>query len=127
VKISFDDPMLDLRGLRPRSTSDVEPAGGPLPFAESGFAIGTIQYPGTPERGTLIYLKPTITAVASTDVHAYRASCAEFPHETTADQFFDEPQLEAYRELGYYQGWEMLEANGAKALAAAVQRKAPWI
>jgi hypothetical protein len=34
------------------------------------------------------------------DIDAYARVHAEFPNETTADQFFDEDQLEAYRELG---------------------------
>lgn len=127
VKISFDDPALDLRWLRPGSTTASAPAGAAFPFAERGFAIATIHYPGAHEKGTLIYLKPTVTAGAATDVHAYRASRAEFPHETTADQFFDEPQLEVYRELGYFQGWKMLEANGASALEPVPRAQVPWI
>ena len=31
----------------------------------------------------------------------YKARHPDFPHETTADQFFDEVQFEAYRALGY--------------------------
>jgi hypothetical protein len=33
-----------------------------------------------------------------------RAHPKEFPHQTTADQFFDDAQFEAYRALGYYSG-----------------------
>ena len=35
-----------------------------------------------------------------------------FPHEPTADQFFSEVQIEAYRELGYRLTWDMLNKNG---------------
>ena len=31
----------------------------------------------------------------------YKARHAEFPHETTADQFFDDAQFESYRALGF--------------------------
>lgn len=127
VKISFDDPALDLRWLRPGAAVAAAPAGQAFPLAERGFAIGTIHYPGTLQTGTLIYIKPTMTAEGSTDVHAYKAANPEFPHETTADQFFDEPQLEAYRELGYYLGWQMLEANGAATRVKSVQPGQSWI
>jgi hypothetical protein len=33
-------------------------------------------------------------------VKNYRQEHPEFPHETTADQFFDDDQFESYRELG---------------------------
>ena len=31
----------------------------------------------------------------------YKGKHPDFPDESTADQFFDEEQFEAYRELGY--------------------------
>jgi hypothetical protein len=40
-----------------------------------------------------------------------RSSRKEAPHESTVDQFFDEVQLEAYRELSYRLCKEMLEVN----------------
>ncbi len=127
VKIIFDDPKLDLRWLRVGTAASAAPAGQPFQFAERGFAIGRIHYPGAQTPGTLIYLKPTMIGNASTDVLAFKAQNGEFPHETTADQFFNEPQLEAYRELGYYLGWQMLEANGAAALAGASHPPPPWV
>ena len=35
-------------------------------------------------------------------VSGYRAKNEVFPHEPTSDQFFDEPQFEAYRALGMH-------------------------
>jgi hypothetical protein len=35
-------------------------------------------------------------------VRSYRALHADFPHESTAKQLFDEHQFEAYRRLGYH-------------------------
>jgi hypothetical protein len=35
------------------------------------------------------------------DIASYWRRHAEFPNDTTADQFFTEENLEAYRELGY--------------------------
>ncbi len=35
------------------------------------------------------------------DLYGYKAKHLNYPDQTTADQFFDEVQFEAYRELGY--------------------------
>jgi hypothetical protein len=35
------------------------------------------------------------------DIRQYADAHEKFPHESTADQFFDENQFEAYRHLGY--------------------------
>lgn len=68
-------------------------------------AIGSIRYPareGEPPEpeGTLIYFKSSLTGDEDSMIAHYHAACPEFPHETTADQFFSEEQLEAYRSLG---------------------------
>jgi hypothetical protein len=52
--------------------------------------------------GLLIYVKPAVYGQEPQDVLNYKRSHNSFPHETTADQFFDEPQFESYRALGYY-------------------------
>jgi len=69
-------------------------------------AIGTIEYsrvdgPGTPD-GTLIYIKPAFYGREPTDVLNYARTTREFPHESTADQFFSESQFESYRALGSF-------------------------
>ena len=56
---------------------------------------------GTTQRRSLIlYLKASVTGDESRDVSHYHVTHPEFPHESTGDQFFDEPQWESYRELG---------------------------
>ena len=66
-------------------------------------AIGAIRYdlvdPGAP-KGLLIYLKPSLTGDEPPDVQDYASRNPDFPHESTADQFFDESQFESYRKLG---------------------------
>ncbi|MCE9535114.1 MAG: hypothetical protein K8R65_01730, partial [Nitrospirae bacterium] len=66
-------------------------------------AIGAIRYdlvdPGAP-KGLLIYLKPSLTGNEPPDVQDYASHNPDFPHESTADQFFDESQFESYRKLG---------------------------
>jgi hypothetical protein len=39
----------------------------------------------------------------------YKAANPDFPDQTTADQFFDEAQFEAYRHLGYSVGEAVLK------------------
>ncbi|MFO0949532.1 MAG: hypothetical protein U1D30_27060, partial [Planctomycetota bacterium] len=68
-------------------------------------AIGKIRYAdideGMPD-GVLLYLKPSLTGDEPADVRHYSKMHAAFPHESTADQFFDESQFESYRALGYH-------------------------
>jgi hypothetical protein len=71
--------------------------------AEQGYLIGKITYDNGSE-GTLIYIKTTITEGLPKDIYGYKSGHSDFPDETTADQFFDEKQFEAYRELGYQLG-----------------------
>lgn len=87
------------------------------------FAVGRITYAGESEPGgTLLYLKSSITGSESVDVAGYRSGHPKFPHETTADQFFDEAQFESYRSLGYTIASEALECLGERpASFSAVQ------
>lgn len=61
--------------------------------------LGRIYYPGG-EIGQLVYIKSSVSGTESEVIREYRTRNASFPHETTADQFFDEAQFEAYRSLG---------------------------
>jgi hypothetical protein len=65
-------------------------------------AIGRIVYPGNGEPGWLLYVKPAFHGTEPADVRSYALAHPEFPHETTADQWFSESQFEAYRSLGEY-------------------------
>jgi hypothetical protein len=69
--------------------------------SEAHFALGEIQYPDG-ERGLLLYIKSSLTGNEPDYVLSYRALHADFPHESTAKQLFDEHQFEAYRALGYH-------------------------
>ena len=54
-----------------------------------------------PEKiGILLYLKPSMTGIEPADVAYYARTHQDFPHESTADQYFDEAQFESYRRLG---------------------------
>jgi len=87
---------------------DVEP----LTLDEDGcsgvhFAVGRITYPasregGEEETGYLVYLKSSFTGDEDAVIKEYRHRNPTFPHQSTADQFFDEGQFEAYRALGQH-------------------------
>jgi hypothetical protein len=73
------------------------------------------RFPGT-EDGELLYVKPVLTCDEPADVRHYRKTEGTFPHQTTADQFFDETQFESYRELGYH---SLMQPAVGKQLEAA--------
>jgi hypothetical protein len=109
IRIEFRPPF----PILPRPASEAKGAGGYC-------AVGYIHYedvdaaPGEsvdppggahrrhPMTGRLVYVKPTIYGTEPRDIYNYAMSHPDFPHETTADQFFDEPQFESHRMLGYY-------------------------
>jgi hypothetical protein len=75
------------------------PAGGKGRYC----AVGTIRYScidPEAEDGTLVYFKPTVYGIEPRDILHYREQNPLFPHESTGDQWFSEPQFESYRMLG---------------------------
>jgi hypothetical protein len=67
--------------------------------------VMTIRYScvdGTPaeEDGTLLYIKASLNENEPADVTQYAKAHPEFPHESTANQFFNEAQFESYVRLG---------------------------
>jgi hypothetical protein len=69
------------------------------------FQIGTIHYEeldAAAKPGALIYIKASLPRDnLPTDLLHYKSAHPDFPHESTADQWFDEQQFESYRKLGY--------------------------
>jgi hypothetical protein len=51
-------------------------------------------------KGLIVWLKPSILATDPAEVRQYSLENADFPQQTTADQWFDEAQFESYRRLG---------------------------
>ena len=81
-------------------------------FSKSQYALGTIRYAGddTPG-GVLLYIKSSIKSQKPVDVSEYSLKNKTFPHQTTADQFFDEAQFESYRQLGLQIVYEAFRDN----------------
>jgi hypothetical protein len=84
-------------------------------------AVGRIRYSevdGPCEDGVLIYIKPILLGNEPPDVESYAAAFPGFPHQSTADQFFDESQTESYRMLGLHtvdeicRGWDCTAGTG---------------
>lgn len=74
-------------------------------------AAGTICYSHVDAEGvdgTLLYIKPAIVGNENADVLNYRKAHPDYPHQSTADQWFDEAQFESYRALGYHIAKEAL-------------------
>jgi predicted acylesterase/phospholipase RssA len=76
-------------------------------LAQRGFTVGKIRYSDNSE-GDLIYVTTTLFSGLGLAILGYKAVHPDFPDQTTADQFFDEAQFEAYRHLGYSVGEAVL-------------------
>jgi len=122
ANIRFPDDATDLANLLPGSAGDslyVRKYG----LAKHGFAIGTIYYADDardtgPREGTLVYIKSTLIKGLPADVYGYKSANPNFPDQSTVDQFFDEEQFEAYRELGYRLGNQALTAHAGSSSAS---------
>jgi len=68
-------------------------------------AIGEIDYPaadGGGEKGVILYIKPGYHGTEITaGIRSYAIAHRDFPHDTTANQWFGESQMESYRALGF--------------------------
>jgi Patatin-like phospholipase len=87
------------------------PDGKP-PRATAHYAVGIIHYvPGDKDSdGVLIYLKPALVKDDAADLLGYASANSAFPHDTTANQFFDESHFENYRAMGEATGRTAREA-----------------
>lgn len=85
--------------------------------AEKSYLMADVDYhDGSKTPAKLIYIKTTLWKDISADIHGYKRAHADFPDETTVDQFFDEVQFEAYRELGWQIAHSVMEDDEVKAI-----------
>lgn len=115
---SYDDLGNALRKIRIDLGIPIDFVGAharPLRERRKRCAVGRVRYsavdgPGTD--GWLVYVKPMLLGTELPDLASYAAGHPTFPHQTTADQWFDESQTESYRSLGLLTideicgGWE---------------------
>jgi hypothetical protein len=71
-------------------------------LSRSHCVVGTIQYPDQVGLGYLVYLKTSLVGDEPEDVLQYHVAHQDFPHQSTADQWFTESQFESYRRLGLH-------------------------
>ena len=84
---------IDTDPLLPRSSTCAS-------YCSSHFTVGTIEYSGG-KKGVLVLLKSGVLASDPIAVRDYDRKSQPFPHEPTINQWFDQKQFEAYRQLGY--------------------------
>lgn len=96
-------------------------------------ALGVIRYPERIKRnpadvGYVLYIKPGFhnDGREPADVTAYALANMKFPHETTADQFFSESQLESYRSLGAYIIKTILGEKKSNDMSAPTEALRPY-
>lgn len=135
VEFRFRGEKYDFDELMPGTATPSTPITHRYQLAERGFAIGKVLYPEKREngrvvsrrkRGTIFYVNTILTEDLPANLYSYRAAHANFPDEPTLDQFFDEQQFEAYRELGYQISKDMLKHTAATrkyARALGLKRK----
>ena len=102
----------------------LKPAGPPGELrSKVHFVRGLVHYPD-PEHGdgTIIYIKPTLVEGDPQDVLAYGKTNPHFPHDTTANQWFDEARFENYRALG-----ETAGESAAGQIAQAIRNEIDYV
>lgn len=107
--IVFKEGQYSLDELIPGS-SESPPLAGKFPTAKNPFAVADVYY-SDDTQGVLIYVKTTLIKNVPADLVGYKTANETFPDQSTGDQFFDERQFEAYRELGYCIGKVLLNEN----------------
>lgn len=109
--LAFDDLGSAIRkcrsdmGIEIKLKTDRIFASGTPPFSKWHCAIADICYSGSDpdaKDGTLVYIKSSLTSDEPADVLNYKSQKDDFPHQSTADQWFTESQFESYRALGQH-------------------------
>lgn len=102
---------------------------GPKPGGSGGgqhVAVGRIHY-RIGQDGTLLYVKPLRGAKREPiDVVQYETAHRDFPHESTADQWFSESQFESYRALGEQVVLDLLRDNAAQLPEPVTKLVCQW-
>ncbi len=102
VRVDFGASIeIDTRPLRPQTDSAISQAAS---------VTGRIRYVDGSE-ARLLYINTSLISGLPEDIYGYHRAHPSFPDEPTADQFFDEAQFEAYRELGYQIGRRTFEGK----------------
>jgi hypothetical protein len=120
IRIDFN---VEIRFRRLELASRADRRANSLPIA-----IGSIRYPDTDMEGVIVYVKASYADDMThaffdrlpVDVREYANRRAEFPHESTADQWFSESQFESYRRLGEYIGMRLSDGRDYDSIASFI-------
>ncbi len=139
----IDITSADLRALVPTEDKSGAAKGAAMSIAERGYLIAPIRYAsrqvppshdqasdprgGLEETGILIYLNTTFFEGLGADLHGYRRQHPSFPDQATSDQFFDEKEFEAYRELGFQTALRLIQDLRARTEAEQVEAAFQWM
>jgi hypothetical protein len=107
IPIEFDEPSMALLQARKQRA------------ARARIRYSAVDEGG--EDGWLLYLKPMVLGNESPDVRSYAAAEPTFPHQTTADQWFNEAQTESYRMLGQHTVAEVCGGFAGGSLEELIQ------
>jgi hypothetical protein len=105
---SFEDLGNALRKIRVDFGVTIDFTPGqwrPLSEGTRRSAVATVRYSSTDAAapdGQLLYIKPMLLGTEPPDLRSYAVRHPDFPHQSTADQWFDESQTESYRQLGLH-------------------------
>ena len=99
------------------ASADLEPDSSGISKTDCVTATITFPGPGAP-KGTLYYVRLTMTGRAPADAVAYHRQDPSFPHDPTTDQLYTDQRFEAYRGLGACGAETALSLLGARAGAA---------
>ena len=102
IRVDFGAKLqIDISEIMPKTNS----------LSATAWAEGEIHY-ADGSIATLIYVKASLLEDLSEDIYGYKRENSTFPNQSTADQFYDEVQFEAYRELGFQLTHRMLKTEG---------------
>jgi predicted acylesterase/phospholipase RssA len=128
--MNFDDLGNAIRKIRIDLGVAIEINVTPIRSGKKHCALGKIIYrndDGSEESGDLIYIKASLCRKEPEDVLNYKSLHDEFPHQTTADQWFDEDQFESYRMLGLHTILEICERWESQNVESLVKRVEQYI
>jgi Patatin-like phospholipase len=105
IRVDFGAKLtIDIEAIRPNSEG----------LSTQSWAIGEIIY-SDKTKATFVYIKSSICHPdkLSEDINSYKRENPDFPHQSTANQFFNEAQFEAYRELGFQITHQLLKQESS--------------
>ena len=125
-KFAYEDLGNALRKIRIdlKIPIDFDDSLRPLRTKQTRFAVATIRYSALDKNrkdGYLLYVKPMMLGNEPPDVTGYQAVNQDFPHQSTADQWFNESQTESYRMLGVHSICDICGEWGGKGLSSLLE------